>query len=230
MSKSNKARALGFNHIALEVGDVDEALTFYGRIVDFTLRGKSKDMAFIDLGDQFLALQKGQSQPSGSGRHFGLVVDDKKPHAARSARPALRFCPAPFSISTIPGATASRSWAMKAFSSPKRRTFYEAWGWRTCQRTRRPSRNSQTKACHPNKSDVYAPLEPLPLCGCRWRRVDQSNRCDRPRRQDSQVSTNLGREPPIGSLIAQADIARDSRTWDRNRFDNRPTPPVQSID
>jgi lactoylglutathione lyase len=83
MSKSNKARALGFNHIALEVGDVDEALTFYGRIVDFTLRGKSKDMAFIDLGDQFLALQKGQSQPSGSGRHFGLVVDEQE--AARRA-------------------------------------------------------------------------------------------------------------------------------------------------
>jgi lactoylglutathione lyase len=78
MSKSNKARALGFNHIAIEVGDVDEALAFYGRIVDFTLRGKSKDMAFIDLGDQFLALQNGQSQPPGSGRHFGLVVDDKE--------------------------------------------------------------------------------------------------------------------------------------------------------
>lgn len=78
MKQSKKARALGFNHIALEVGDVDEALAFYARIVDFKLRGKSKDMAFIDLGDQFLALQKGASQPAGSGRHFGLVVDDKE--------------------------------------------------------------------------------------------------------------------------------------------------------
>ena len=77
MTQSKKARALGFNHIALEVGDVDEALAFYARIVDFKLRSKSKDMAFIDLGDQFLALQKGQSQPLGAGRHFGLVVDDK---------------------------------------------------------------------------------------------------------------------------------------------------------
>jgi lactoylglutathione lyase len=77
MAPSKKARALGFNHLALEVGDVDEALAFYARILDFKLRGKSKDMAFIDLGDQFLALQKGPSQPPG-GRHFGLVVDDKE--------------------------------------------------------------------------------------------------------------------------------------------------------
>jgi lactoylglutathione lyase len=78
MAQSKKARALGFNHIALEVGDVDEALAFYARIIDFKLRSKAKDMAFIDLGDQFLALQKGQSQPAGGGRHFGLVVDDKE--------------------------------------------------------------------------------------------------------------------------------------------------------
>jgi lactoylglutathione lyase len=55
MTPSKKARALGFNHIALEVGDVDEALAFYARIVDFKLRSKAKDMAFIDLGDQFLS-------------------------------------------------------------------------------------------------------------------------------------------------------------------------------
>jgi catechol 2,3-dioxygenase-like lactoylglutathione lyase family enzyme len=64
MTQSKKAHALGFNHIALEVGDVEEALAFYTRIVDFKLRSKEKDMAFIDLGDQFLALQKGQSQPA----------------------------------------------------------------------------------------------------------------------------------------------------------------------
>jgi catechol-2,3-dioxygenase len=55
MPKSGKARAIGFNHIALEVGDIDAALTFYGRLFDFELRGKSKTAAFIDLGDQFLA-------------------------------------------------------------------------------------------------------------------------------------------------------------------------------
>jgi lactoylglutathione lyase len=69
MTQSKKARALVVNHIALEVGDIDAALDFYARIADFKLRGKSKDMAFIDLGDQFIALQKGSSQEPG-GRHL----------------------------------------------------------------------------------------------------------------------------------------------------------------
>src|SRR5438874_4074646 len=78
MAHARKARAIGFNHVALEVGDIDEALAFYGRLFDFELRGRSEDSAFIDLGDQFLALQKGRRQPPDDGRHFGLVVDDKE--------------------------------------------------------------------------------------------------------------------------------------------------------
>jgi lactoylglutathione lyase len=81
--QAKKARAVGFNHVALEVGDIDAALAFYGRLFDFKLRGKSDTMAFIDLGDQFLALQKGRAQPADDGRHFGLVVDDKE--AVRNA-------------------------------------------------------------------------------------------------------------------------------------------------
>ena len=77
MPKPKKARAVGFNHVALEVGDIDAALEFYGRLFDFELRGRSKTAAFIDLGDQFLALQKGRTQAADDGRHFGLVVDDK---------------------------------------------------------------------------------------------------------------------------------------------------------
>ncbi|MEM5331382.1 VOC family protein [Paraburkholderia sp. JHI2823] len=73
-----KPRAIGFNHVALEVDDIEEALAFYGRIFDFQLRGKSKTMAFIDLGDQFIALQAGRKQPADDGRHVGLVVDDKQ--------------------------------------------------------------------------------------------------------------------------------------------------------
>ena len=73
MAEANKARAVGFNHVALEVGDIEEALAFYGRLFDFELGGKSATSAFIDLGDQFLALQKGRSQPPDDGRHFGLV-------------------------------------------------------------------------------------------------------------------------------------------------------------
>jgi len=78
MSGAKKARAVGFNHVAIEVGDIAEALAFYGRLFDFKLRGNSNDAAFIDLGDQFLALQKGRRQPADDGRHFGLVVDDKE--------------------------------------------------------------------------------------------------------------------------------------------------------
>jgi lactoylglutathione lyase len=78
MAENRKARAMGVNHVALEVGDIEEALAFYGRLFEFKLRGKSADAAFIDLGDQFLALQKGRKQPGDDGRHFGLVVDDKE--------------------------------------------------------------------------------------------------------------------------------------------------------
>jgi lactoylglutathione lyase len=83
MTDSRKPRAIGLNHIALEVDDIEEALAFYGRLFSFKLRGKSDVMAFIDLGDQFIALQKGRRQPADDGRHFGLVVDDKE--AARRA-------------------------------------------------------------------------------------------------------------------------------------------------
>jgi len=77
MPEARKARAIGFNHVALEVGDIKEALTFYGQLFDFELRGKNGTSAFIDLGDQFLALQMGRKQAADDGRHFGLVVDDK---------------------------------------------------------------------------------------------------------------------------------------------------------
>ena len=78
-----RARAVGINHVALEVGDVDEALAFYARILEFTLRGRVGHMAFVDLGDQFLALAEGRRQPADDDRHFGLVVDD--PGAVRTA-------------------------------------------------------------------------------------------------------------------------------------------------
>ena len=91
--KTKKARAVGFNHVALEVGNIEEALAFYGRLFEFELRGKSATSAFIDLGDQFLALQKGRTQAADDGRHFGLVVDDKE--AVRQALPAAGIEPLP---------------------------------------------------------------------------------------------------------------------------------------
>jgi lactoylglutathione lyase len=78
------ARLVGINHIALEVGDIDDALAWYGRFFEFELRGRAgARMAFIDMGDQFIALSAGRSQPADEDRHFGLVVDDKE--AVRAA-------------------------------------------------------------------------------------------------------------------------------------------------
>jgi lactoylglutathione lyase len=73
------ARLIGINHVALEVGDVDEALAWYGRFFEFELRGRiGTSMAFVDMGDEFIALSTGRSQPPDQARHFGLVVDDKE--------------------------------------------------------------------------------------------------------------------------------------------------------
>ena len=73
-----RARLVGINHVALEVGDVEEALHFYGSIFDLTLRGRGQRMAFVDIGDQFIALAAGRTQPPDRHRHFGLVVDDRE--------------------------------------------------------------------------------------------------------------------------------------------------------
>jgi predicted enzyme related to lactoylglutathione lyase len=96
MPEAKKARAVGFNHIALEVGDIEEPLSFYSRIFDFHLRGKNEDMAFIDLGDQFLALQKGRKQSPDDGRHFGLVVDDKEAVRKALTEAGVELVPGPF--------------------------------------------------------------------------------------------------------------------------------------
>ena len=75
---AKKARALGINHVVLEVDDLDKALEFYGAIFEFTLRGKSDHNAFIDLGDQFIQLTLGRTQVPDTKRHFGFVVDDRE--------------------------------------------------------------------------------------------------------------------------------------------------------
>jgi lactoylglutathione lyase len=96
MAEAKKARAVGLNHVALEVGDIEEALAFYGRLFDYKLRGKSNTSAFIDLGDQFLALQKGRTQSADDGRHFGLVVDDKEAVRKALAEVGIEPLPGPF--------------------------------------------------------------------------------------------------------------------------------------
>jgi len=74
---NKKARALGINHVVLEVDDLDKALEFYGALFEFKLRDKSEHNAFIDLGDQFIQLTLGRSQVADTKRHFGFVVDDR---------------------------------------------------------------------------------------------------------------------------------------------------------
>lgn len=96
MDDTTKPRMVGFNHVALEVGDIDQALAFYGRLFRFELRSRSDAMAFIDLGDQFIALQKGRVQSADDGRHFGLVVDDKEAARRALAAAGVPALPGPF--------------------------------------------------------------------------------------------------------------------------------------
>jgi predicted enzyme related to lactoylglutathione lyase len=96
MTSASKPRLVGFNHVAIEVGSIEEALDFYSKLFAFELRSREPGMAFIDLGDQFLALQETQNPSPTGGRHFGLVVDDKE--AAREAitRAGIKIEPGPF--------------------------------------------------------------------------------------------------------------------------------------
>jgi lactoylglutathione lyase len=73
---AERARLVGINHVAIEVGDLDAALALYARLFDYDLRGRIRGMAFIDIGDQFLAVSEGRTQAPDDARHFGLVVDD----------------------------------------------------------------------------------------------------------------------------------------------------------
>src|SRR5919205_3553855 len=82
---TSRAQLVGFNHVAVEVGDIEEALQFYGRLFEVELRGRSPGMAFVDAGDQFIALSEGRTQTPDDHRHIGMVVDDK-----RSVRRALK--------------------------------------------------------------------------------------------------------------------------------------------
>jgi len=89
-------RLVGINHVALEVESVEDALEFYGRIFDLELRGRAGRMAFIDIGDQFIALSEGRTQPPDRARHFGLVVDDKEAVRRALDEAGVEILPGPF--------------------------------------------------------------------------------------------------------------------------------------
>ena len=98
MSDDRKPRLVGLNHVAIEVGDLDEALTWYGRIFDFTLRGKGERNAFIDIGDQFINLTRvpDTRQAGVERRHIGFVVDDRTTVKARAEAAGARMVQGPF--------------------------------------------------------------------------------------------------------------------------------------
>jgi len=93
---TDKANAVGINHIALEVGDIDKALEFYGGFLNFGLRSKSAEAAFIDLGDQFINFAKGREQRPDDKRHFGIAVDDKELVRRRLQEMGVELVPWPF--------------------------------------------------------------------------------------------------------------------------------------
>ena len=96
MAEAAKPRLVGINHIALEVGDIDEALEFYGKIFDFGLRGRRPGNAFIELGDQFINLMEVKEPHEDRRRHFGLVVDDRSSVKARVEEAGGKLLPGPF--------------------------------------------------------------------------------------------------------------------------------------
>jgi catechol 2,3-dioxygenase-like lactoylglutathione lyase family enzyme len=88
---TDRPHLVGINHVALEVGDLEEALAFYGSIFELRLRGREPGMAFVDMGDQFIALSAGRSDQPDGARHFGLVVDDKEAVRAALERAGVRI-------------------------------------------------------------------------------------------------------------------------------------------
>ncbi|HYM72423.1 MAG TPA: VOC family protein [Stellaceae bacterium] len=98
MSEGKKPRLIGINHVAIEVGDIGEALDWYGQIFEFTLRGKGERNAFIDMGDQFvnLTLVPDHAVNGIEKRHIGFVVDDRSTIVERATAAGARIVEGPF--------------------------------------------------------------------------------------------------------------------------------------
>src|SRR4051795_3984749 len=141
-----KPRLVGINHVALEVGDVEEALAFYGRIFEFTLRGKGEGQAFIDMGDQFIALLEMPTPHKDAERHFGLVVDDRSAVRERAARAGATLLDGPFLDFLDPWGNRVQVVAYATSSSP-RRPRGSAPGASASRRASKPGASSPTGAC-----------------------------------------------------------------------------------
>lgn len=160
MAGARKARVVGFNHVALEVGDIEAALAFYGRVFDFKLRSKSDSMAFIDLGDQFIALQKGRSQPFDDGRHFGLVVDDKEAAHKALIDAGVEILPGPFLDFRDPWGNRIEIVGYDNIQFTKGGTSCAAWGSRIWRKTKRRSRSLPKRAWRQSKRGIPTVVAP----------------------------------------------------------------------
>ena len=98
MTEQKKPRLIGINHVAIEVGNIDDALDWYGRIFDFKLRSKGESNAFIDMGDQFvnLTLTPHHAVNGVEKRHLGFIVDDRSRITELAKAAGARFVEGPF--------------------------------------------------------------------------------------------------------------------------------------
>ena len=208
------ARLLGINHVALEVGDLDAALALYGRLFGFELRGARAGAAFIDMGDQFLALSEGRAQGPDDGRHFGLVVDDKEAVRAAVEAEGLelgRHRPRG-STSSTRGATASRSSPTPTSSSSARPASSASSASRGWRRPSGPARRSPSaaspeavpaaKLSHSGPWEIRAPRA---ICGAA-RDVDPNLGLD------AGMDEEPGHDGPRAALAATAIDGRRRRT------------------
>ena len=145
---ARKARAVGINHIALEVGDIDEALAFYGGFLNFEIARRSDNAAFIYFGDQFINFSRGRRQGPDDSRHFGIAVDDKELVRRTLEAMGVELLDGRFLDFLDPGATGSRSRPTRTSSSARPTTSFAAWASGISRRPSRPSRSFGTRGWH----------------------------------------------------------------------------------
>jgi catechol 2,3-dioxygenase-like lactoylglutathione lyase family enzyme len=141
-------RLVGINHVALEVGSVDDALEFYGRIFDLKLRGRSGRMAFIDMGDQFIAIAEGRTQPPDRHRHFGLVVDDKEATRQALADAGAQILPGGGLDFIDPWGNHVQVVDYRDVQFTKALRCSAAWDWKTWRSRSRPYASCEKRAWH----------------------------------------------------------------------------------
>ena len=153
---NQKARLVGINHVALEVGSIEEALSFYGQLFELSLRGRSAQIAFIDLGDQFINLSESHTQGRDEERHFGLVVDDKEKVRRRLKEAGVKTLPGRGVEFRDRGETGFKLWSTRISSSPSTRRCSKAWVARTFTNRPQRSRSSRGKESRLRKADAVA--------------------------------------------------------------------------